>query len=202
MSNCRDIVRESLPEYVNGNLDPEGEAKVTDHLATCPDCVTDVNVLRQLKDELLPDPATWFFEGLPGKVTAEIEVRRKRKQLILIPAWAGGLALAVFAAIMFILPGAEPDFKAQIQSYAAAKAEGSLPLGFEAEILEISSVFVNDLDKTIIEDLDVVSEDVFVPINSIFENDVYEIMDAQTMRIFESLVEEMVPESIGKKVMS
>ena len=202
MSTCRDAIRDLFPDFINANLDPEMEAKVTNHLAACPECDTEVRVLRQLGDEFLPEPAPWFFTSLPGKVTARIEDRRKRKARMLIPAWAGGLALAAIAAVMFLLPGADSQIPTQIPNYSAAQDGASLHLGLEEEILEVSNDFVDDIDRTIAEDLDTVSGDVFVSMNAIFENDVYEIMDEQTIRIFESLVEEMIPENVGKKVMS
>jgi len=202
MNTCQSDIKELLPEFVHGLLDPEETEKVTDHLHTCRECVLEVQVLRQLADEVLPDPGPWFFDGLPGKVTAEIEVRRKKKMRMLFPVWAGGVAAAVLAVVIFLMPGAAPDLQKDIPEYASFEVDGIFTLGLEDEILSAPGILSDDLDQVIGQDLGTVSEDDFVTMSSILDGDVYEAMDEETILVFETLLEEMVPGKIRKKVMS
>lgn len=202
MNTCQSDIKELLPEFVHGLLDPEESEKVTDHLHTCRECVLEVQVLRQLADEVLPEPGPWFFDGLPEKVTAEIEVRRKKKMRMLFPVWAGGVAAAVLAVIIFLMPGTTPDLKTDIPEYASLEVEEVFSLGLEEELLSVTGIFSDDLDQVIGQDLVTVSEDGVFTMSSILEGDVYETMDEETIKVFETLLEEITPGKIRKKVMS
>jgi hypothetical protein len=202
MNRCPSGIRELLPEFVHGFLDPEENEEVTDHLQVCRECVLEVQVLRQLADEVLPDPGPWYYDALPGKVTAEIRDRRKRRMRVLIPAWAGGLAAAALAVVIFLLPGTAPDLPTGIPEYASLDAGVGVSMGLEEEILSVKGILLDDLDQVISRDLGTVSEDSFVSMSSVFDGNVYETMDEDTIMVFESLLEEMTPEKIRKKVMS
>ena len=202
MSACRSDIKGLLPEFVNGFLDPERSGKVTDHLHVCRECALEVQAIRQFSDEDLPDPGPWFYESLPGKVTAEIEARRKRKMRMLLPVWAGGIAAAVLAAVMFLVPGVAPDLQTAIPEYASLEAEGFFSMGFEEEILSAPGILVDELDQVIGQDLGTVSEAGFFTMTSILEGDVYEAMDEETITVFETLLEEMIQLKIRRKVIS
>ena len=190
MSICQDRSGELLPEYIKGLLDPEEMKRVADHLAGCMECASQVRVIRQLEDEVLPDPGQWFWTSLPGKVTAQVEAGRRRKARVLIPVWAGGLAAAAIAVLMLLQPGSAPQLQTDVPDYSVVETAESFPLGLEEEILSVSGMFVDDLDQTLVLDLGAVSDELIATMDLILEGDGYETMDDETIRIFEDLVED------------
>ena len=190
MSVCRDRSGELLPEYVHGLLDQEEMKRITDHLASCMECASEVRVFSQFEDEILPEPPPWFLASLPGKVTAQVEARRRVKRRVLIPVWAGGLAVAVIAVLMFLQPGSAPQLQIDDTEYSVVETAESFPLGLEEEILSVSGMFIEDLDQTLGLDLVAASDEYIATMYLILEGDGYETMDEETIRVFEDLVEE------------
>jgi len=190
MSVCRDRSGELLPEYIHGLLDPEEMKRIADHLENCLECASQLRVISQLEDEILPEPPPWFWTSLPGKVTAQVEARRRGKTRILIPVWAGGLAAAAIAVLMLLQPGSAPQLQTDVPDYSVVETAESFPLGLEEEILSVSGMFVDDLDQTLVLDLGAVSDELIATMDLILEGDDYETMDEETIRVFEDLVEE------------
>jgi hypothetical protein len=202
MNVCRDSAGELLPEYVHGLLEPEEMKKVTDHLEGCSECASQVQVINLFADEVIPEPGSWFWTSLPGKVTAQIEARRRGKTRVLISVWAGGLAAVVVAALMLLQPGSALQPQTEALDYSVMETADPFPLGVEEEILSVSGMFMDDLEQVFGLDLNVVSEEAVVTMDLIQEGGGYETMDDETIRIFEDLLEEMTPERVGKWVMS
>ena len=202
MNVCRDKSGELLPEYVKGLLEPEEMKKVADHLEGCSVCASQVRVISLFEDKVLPEPGPWFWTGLPGKVTAQIEVRRRGKTRVLISVWAGGLAAVVVAGLMLLQPGPPLQPQTDVFEYSVVETADPFPLGVEEEILSVSGMFMDDLEQVFGLDLNVLSDETVVTMDLILEGDGYETMDDETIRIFEDLVEEMTPERVGKWVMS
>ena len=189
MSVCLDRSGELLPEYIKGLLGPEEMKRVADHLEGCMECASRVRVIRQFEDEVLPEPGQWFWASLPGKVTAQVEARRRRKVRVLIPVWAGGLAAAVIAVVVLLQPGPAPQLQPDITDYSVLETAESFPLGLEEEILSVSGISIDDLDQILFPDLGAVSDELIATMDLVPEGDGYEIMDEGTMKIFEDLVE-------------
>ena len=202
MNVCRDSSAELLPEYVHDLLEPEEMKKVADHLEGCSECASQVQVISLFADEVIPEPGSWFWTSLPGKVTAQIEARRRGKTRVLISVWAGGLAAVVVAALMLLQPGSALQPQTEALDYSLMETADPFPLGVEEEILSVLGMFMDDLEQVFGLDLNVVSEEAVVTMDLILEGDGYETMDDETIRIFEDLLEEMTPERIGKWVMS
>ena len=202
MSVCRDRSGELLPEYVHGILDPEEMKRIADHLEGCLECASQLRVISQLEDEILPEPPPWFWTSLPGKVTAQVEARRRGKTRILIPVWAGGLAAAAIAVLMLLQPGSAPQIQTDVPDYSVIETTESFPFGLEEEILSVSGMFIDDLDQALVLDFKDVSNEYIATMDLILEGDGYETMDEETIKVFEDLVEEMTPERVGKRVMS
>ena len=66
---CIEVV-ELVSDYLDGNLDPQTERRVADHLALCPPCVTyveqvrdTVSVLGRLPSDALPESAVTELEA-------------------------------------------------------------------------------------------------------------------------------------------
>ncbi len=202
MSVCRDRSGELLPEYIHGLLDPEEMKRIADHLEGCLECASQLRVISQLEDEILPEPPPWFWTSLPGKVTAQVGARRRGKTRILIPVWAGGLAAAAIAVLMLLQPGSAPQIQTDVPDYSVIETTESFPFGLEEEILSVSGMFIDDLDQALVLDFKDVSGDIMVTMDLVLEGDGYETMDEDTIKVFEDLVEEMTPERVRKRVIS
>ncbi len=190
MSVCQDRSGEMLLEYVQGLLDQEETKRVADHLEGCPECASEVRVLMQFEEEVLPEPPPWFWTTLPGKVSAQVEVHRRGKMRLLVPVWVGGLAAAVIAALMLLQPGPVQQPQIIVPDYSVVETAGLFSLGLEVEILSVSELFIDDLDQTLGLELGAVSDDIMITMDLILEGDGYETMDEETIRVFENLLEE------------
>jgi len=202
MKACQDRVRELLPEFVQGTLEPQQMIRVADHLDGCAQCVLEESVLRRLGDEVLPEPPPWFWTSLPGKITSEADARRKRKMRLLVPAWTGGLAAAAIVVVTLLQPATAPGPQTPEPDFSIGGTAGMFPLGLEEEILPVSGMFIDDLDQVFSMDLNSVPDEFLSTPDLILEGDGYETMDEETIQVFEDLIDEMTPEGVGKKVMS
>ena len=201
MSVCRDRCRQLLPEYVRGLLGQEEMKQIAHHLEHCLECVQEVRVLRQFENEVLPEPPKWFWTSLAGKVTAE--ARQRRRARVLIPVWAGGLAAAALALLLFFQPGTAPQLQNKTPDYSLLETGGTFALGLDEELIpSVSGDFVEALEQTFVRDLETVSQDYTASMDLFPDSDGYVSMDEVTMKVFEDLVEEMTLEEVRKKVMS
>ena len=105
----RTDIRELLPAYLEQRL-PEPERELVSlHLAACPDCRTELTVLRVLADEQVPDPGEAFWAALPDRVHREVRLQQERAQRrdlsgllgrFLAPRWAWAAVTAVLLAVV------------------------------------------------------------------------------------------------------
>ncbi|MBX3461674.1 MAG: zf-HC2 domain-containing protein [Planctomycetes bacterium] len=119
MSSCR-TVREALPLFVGGDLDPDRAAAVGSHLRDCPGCRREAVALQQPLRRLrrLPVPVAGdaFFAELQGAILDRVEAAAGS------PAsrWAGALGgrrtwmalaglLAATAGLWALRPAAAPS---------------------------------------------------------------------------------------------
>jgi len=202
MNRCQDKIRDLLPEFVHGLLEPEEMIQVADHLENCGECALEVSVFRLLQTENIPEPPPWFWTSLAGKVTDQVDARRKRKMRLLVPAWAGGFITAVLALFIFLWPAPVAQLPTDLNEYALVEPGGTSYLGLEEEILSVSGTVIVDLDRPLILDIGTFSEEYMAASDLIPGGDGYETMDEITMRVFEDLLEKMTPEGVRKKVMS
>lgn len=202
MNACQDRFQDLLPEYALGLLDPVEMKRVNDHLISCSECAAQLQVIRQLENQAIPEPPPWFWTSLPGKVTAQVDARRKRKIRVLIPTWSGGLVVAAIAGLMFLQSGAVPQHPIDSPEYTVMESAGASYVGLEEEVLSVSGMLVEDLDQTLGLDLDNVSDAYIATMDLMLDGDGYEKMDEETIRVFEGLVEEMTPEGVRKRVTS
>ena len=202
MSVCTDRAAEILPEFVLGVLGPEEVRIVEDHLKICTSCAQEISVLRKLDDEIVPEPADWFFKNLPGKVVAHAKSGKVKVRRSLIPVWAGGFAVAAAAVLILLQPGPRQELDTGNLDYSLAENFEPVPLGIEEEVLAVSGLVMEDLDRILLSDLEAVSPDSVVTMDLDLEEDGYETMDRETMKIFEDLIDTMTPEGVRKKVIS
>jgi hypothetical protein len=82
----RDI-HELLPAHLEQKLDPAAQKSVEQHLSSCGDCRTELEILRMLAAEAVPDPGEAFWTALPGRVSRDVQAQRQRDRSWQLP-WA------------------------------------------------------------------------------------------------------------------
>ena len=100
MTDCpRSEIRDLLPDWVNGSLDRDAAADVSEHITTCAACRDEADLLRRLRVVLSPEPA--------------IDVRRVAERVVARTSTRGGVAargkswramvggLAIAASVIF-----------------------------------------------------------------------------------------------------
>lgn len=202
MSVCNDRAAKILPEYVLGILGPEEVRIVEDHLKACTSCVQEISVLRKLEDEIVPEPADRFFNDLPGKVVGRVKTRKVKVRRALIPVWAGGLAVAAATVLILLQPGPRQVINTETVDYSLAENFEPIHLGIEEDVLAVSGLVMEDLDRILLSDLEAMTPDSVVTMDLDLEDDGYETMDRVTIRVFEDLIDTMTPERVRKKVIS
>jgi anti-sigma factor RsiW len=68
-----------LPDHLEGTLLRTDRARVEEHLAVCPDCTAELEVLRLMASEAVPDPGDGFWAAMPDQVYREVQRQEKRK---------------------------------------------------------------------------------------------------------------------------
>lgn len=139
MTDCpRSEIRDLLPDWVNGSLERDAAADVSEHITTCAACRDEADLLGRLRVVLSPEP--------------EIDVRRVAERVVERTsargaraargkswrAMVGGLAIAASVVFGALLIQGEDD-PAALSDIQAANAE--LPVagglaGLEEEQLE------------------------------------------------------------------
>lgn len=111
---CRDIkIKELLPEHAAGKLRGDALDRVERHLGSCADCRGEMDLLRMLAAEPVPEPGPAFWEGFPGKVYREVQKEKavgKRRwypfrllDIVVFPGWAPVAALLSVVTIAAVL---------------------------------------------------------------------------------------------------
>jgi anti-sigma factor RsiW len=105
--NCnRKNIQELLPAYLDGTLAGTERVRVEEHLAECSGCAAELDLLRLVAAETVPDPGEAFWESFPEQVHRELRHRRRRWQFrpadlfrgATLPRW--GWAAAAAAAVI------------------------------------------------------------------------------------------------------
>lgn len=123
---CRDkAIKEMLPRYLAGELAGDARAGVEGHLDVCGDCRAEMDVLRALSAETVPDPGEGFWAAMPGRIRRacrEEQEKRKgfrKKPRLPVWAWAGGAAAAALAVLVAFWPGGIGRDDAGVDLYSA-----------------------------------------------------------------------------------
>ncbi len=156
---CRDKgIKEMLPQYLSGELDRDARAGVEGHLNVCVDCRAEMDVLRALSSETVPDPGEGFWAGMPGRIRrACLQEKEKGKgfrEKLRPPvwAWAGGVAAAAVVFVVALWPNgivrndtAVDLYSADDYIYEYADAAGAVSLnGLEGGELDALASWAGD----------------------------------------------------------
>jgi hypothetical protein len=195
--------RDLLPEYYLKTL-PAGEMeKVRLHIENCSECLETVDLFAAM-DSPVPEPPPAFWASLPARVTEEGRATRRWGRF---PAWAGGVAVAAAAALIIAmsLPVTKIVENGVEDLYGTYGQGAYISTSLEEEILALSGyeaalqgtvysemAFLDETyEEELIFSLELNEED---PLDSLFGAESMEIMDGETIRLFERLITEMIPE--------
>ncbi len=139
MTDCpRSDIRDLLPDWVNGSLEHDASADVSEHLTTCAACRDEADLLERLRVVLSPEPAIDV-----RRVAARVIERTSAREGSVTrgKSWRaviGGLAIAASFIFGALLIRGEGD-PAAVADIRAANAELSVAgglSGLEEEQLE------------------------------------------------------------------
>jgi hypothetical protein len=109
-------IHEVLPAHLEQKLDEAARRNVEQHLASCGDCRTELEILRMLAQETVPDPGEALWAAMPSRVFRDVQEQQQRQGLwglpwaldrILRPRWIVSAAAVLLVAAMawfFTLP--------------------------------------------------------------------------------------------------
>jgi len=139
MTDCpRSEIRDLLPDWVNGSLEREAAADVSEHITTCAACRDEADLLGRLRVVLSPEPAI-DVRRVAARVVERTSTRgggaargKSRRAIV------GGLAIAASVIFGALLIQGDDD-RSAVSDIRAANAE--LPVagglsGLEEEQLE------------------------------------------------------------------
>jgi hypothetical protein len=103
---CRnEVIHELLPAHLEQKLDEAARRSVEQHLASCGDCRAELEILRLLAADSVPDPGEAFWAAVPDRVYREVQERQRSSWKLqgfldrfLIPRWI--LSAAVFLLVV------------------------------------------------------------------------------------------------------
>jgi len=115
MTCDRQNIQEVLPAYLAGTLGSDDRVRVEEHLAACRDCTAELDLLRMMATEPVPDPGEGFWEALPHRIYPEVQRQRRRQwpsrlsDLLRganIPrwGWAAAAAAVILASWLVVRP--------------------------------------------------------------------------------------------------
>lgn len=102
-------IRELLPAHLEQKLDEVARRDVEQHVASCGDCRTELELLRMLAEEAIPDPGEAFWAAMPGRVYRDVQERQQRERSwelpwaldrFLRPRWVVSAAVVLLMAAM------------------------------------------------------------------------------------------------------
>jgi|GEM_PF-4816283 len=195
---CKDLrIKERLPEFLAGDLPPDEQKVIRDHLDRCGECARELEFLSIMaadQDIKLPDG---FRVVVPEKAPASTWIWSLRP---LVPVGAAGfLAAALILLFLGTRSPVPPEVDGQILArYLSGSPEAAIP-DFEDAILSSPGLLDADLDQTVSREMAMVIEGEG---HSPFENELLsgllEAMDAETIKVFEGFLDAMAPEGVER----
>ncbi|MBC7791836.1 MAG: zf-HC2 domain-containing protein [Anaerolineae bacterium] len=131
MNDCpRADIRDMLPDWIHGTLDPTSVALVTAHVAQCADCAAEADLLRAARAALARAPRIDTGRIAAAVNAARAQPRELRRRW---PAVAGIFAVAAGIAVVMFGGGPERDsgtMTASVDTGVAGSA--TVPIGGSA----------------------------------------------------------------------
>jgi predicted anti-sigma-YlaC factor YlaD len=160
---------ELLPAHLERKLDQAAQANVEQHLASCGDCRAELEILRMLAAEPVPDPGEAFWAALPAKVyhTVRSEQQHKRSWWgsrvplsITLPRWAWATtAVLIVAAVSLLLVRPAPVRIARVATPEHGAFRTTLTQADVMELADLSDTEVDAVDVWATEELALLQDD-------------------------------------------
>jgi len=96
-------MQELLPAYLAGTLGDEERIRIEGHLAECGDCTAELDLLRLISGDPVPDPGEAFWKSFADRLYHDVQRHRRRQwpsrladlfRGAYVPRWAWGAATA------------------------------------------------------------------------------------------------------------
>lgn len=150
----RDI-RELFPAHLEQKLDQAARRSVEQHLASCDDCRTELEILRMLAADAVPDPGEAFWAALPGRIYRDVQKQQRERSWglpwaldqFLRPRWvvSAVVVLLVVSLAWFLTPPAPLKMADTGSPDSVASYDDMLDLG-PIELAELGDPELQSLD--------------------------------------------------------
>ena len=115
-------IKELLPGYAEGSLESTEQHRVQDHIASCSDCGAELELLRMMSAEEVPDPGDAFWQAMPSRIHHAVEEEKRKPKRwfdlsVLVPrpfrsprwAWSTAVLLLVASVSWFLFRPMPPE---------------------------------------------------------------------------------------------
>jgi hypothetical protein len=160
---------ELLPAHLERKLDQAAQARVEQHLASCGDCSAEIEILRMLAAEPVPDPGEAFWAAMPGKVYNIVRSEQQHKQSwwssrvplsLTLPRWAWATTVVlIVAAVSLLLVRPAPVRVARMAPSEHKAIRTTLTPADVMELADLSDTEVDAVDLWATEELAVLQDD-------------------------------------------
>lgn len=201
MMDCKDLrIKERFPEFLAGDLSPDEQKIIRDHLDRCGECARELELLSLMaadQDIKLPEG---FRVVVPEKTPVSRASGWRWSLRPLAPVGAAGfLAAALILLFLGIRNPVPPDVDGQtLARYLSDTPEAAVP-DFASAIFSSPGLLGADLDQAVSREMALVMEGEG---HSPFENKILsgllEVMDAGTIKVFEGFLDAMAPEGVER----
>ncbi|MHB8846714.1 MAG: zf-HC2 domain-containing protein [Nitrospirota bacterium] len=145
-------IQELLPAYLEEALDQNERSRVELHLSACDDCRREIELLRVLAAQPVPDPGDAFWAAMPGRIERAMRAEEEQKRSwwsssvpvsFALPRWAWAAAMVVVvAALSLLLVRPVPVRIARIT--APERVTQNAPTA--ADVLELADLSEDEVD--------------------------------------------------------
>jgi len=149
-------IQELLPAYLEQALDQNERARVEGHLSSCGDCRTELELLRLLAAEPVPDPGEAFWAAMPGKVFRQVRSEEQQKRSwwgsrvplsLTLPRWTwAAVAVLIVASASWLLVRPVPAPIARVATPERSAVRTTLTPADAMELADLSDTEVDAVD--------------------------------------------------------
>ena len=137
--NCKRIKKRLLIDYVEGNLEPDQNILVKDHLSICSQCQQHLeeiqSIRRLLRSYTVPDPGEAFWDGLLSRICSQAnrEKPAQKRHCVNLPDWIAWKKLTYTAAPILLILLFFPTYYLFQHHLPESTHQAYIPAGQEIE---------------------------------------------------------------------
>jgi anti-sigma factor RsiW len=163
-------IQELLPAYLEESLDHAERSRVELHLSSCGECRAEVELLRVLAAEPVPDPGDAFWAAMPGRIRRATHAEEERRSSwwrssvplsLVLPRWAwAATAVMVVAAVSWLLVRPVPVRTARVTAPSRGTYQNTLTTTDVLELADLSESEVDAVDLWATGELALLQDDI------------------------------------------